>query len=123
MTLPHHDLASRQHPERVAAHATLNTHHVQLFARFLERLSRTPDGDGSLLDHSLILYGSGMGNGNLHAAYPLPTVVVGGKALVSGNRHLVAPERTPNANLLLTVAGKFGATRETFGASTGRVEI
>ena len=68
---------------------------------FVERLASTPDGDGSLLDHSLILYGSGMGNGNVHSADLLPTLLVGGAAgTCKGNRHIVAPELTPNANLL-----------------------
>ncbi len=78
---PHHAISHHaNNPERVAAHATVNTHHVALFAKFLERLRSTPDGDGSLLDHSMILYGSGMGNGNVHAADPLPLVIVGGAA-------------------------------------------
>jgi hypothetical protein len=124
VTLPHHQISHHaNNPERIANHATLNTYHVQLFARFLDRLSRTSDGDGSLLDHSLFLYGSGMGNGNVHAAYPLPTVAVGGKALLTGNHHVIAAERTPNANLLLTIATKFGANLDTFGVSTGRVEF
>jgi hypothetical protein len=124
VTLPHHQISHHaNNPERIANHATLNTYHVQLFARFLERLRKTSDGDGSLLDHSLFLYGSGMGNGNVHAAYPLPTVAVGGKAMLTGNRHVVAAERTPNANMLLTIADKFGAPLEKFGVSTGRVEL
>ena len=82
-TLPHHMISHHANkPERIAAHARVNIYHITLFAKFLERLRTTPDGDGSLLDHSMILYGSGMGNGNLHAAYPLPMVLVGGKALV-----------------------------------------
>jgi hypothetical protein len=122
VTLPHHVISHHaNNPERVAAHATVNTHHVELFAKFLERLSATPDGDGSLLDHSMILYGSGMGNGNVHAADPLPTVVVGG--LIKGDRHIVAPAHSPNANLLLSIADKFGAPLDSFGVSTARVEI
>ena len=77
----------------------------------------TPDGDGSLLDHSLILYGSGMGNGNVHAADHLPTLLVGGGAgAMKGNRHIVAPERTPNGNMLVSVAEKMGVDMDSFGS-------
>ena len=122
VTLPHHVISHHaNNPERVAAHATVNTHHVGLFAKFLDRLRSTPDGDGSLLDHSTILYGSGMGNGNVHAADPLPTIIVGG--VFKGNRHVMAPAHTPNANLLLSVADRFGVALDSFGVSTARVEI
>ena len=107
-TLPHHMLSHHaNNPERIAAHARVNTYHVSLFAKFVQRLASTPDGDGSLLDHSMIVYGSGMGNGNVHAAYPLPMMVVGGKALVHGNRHVAAPENSPNANLMLGMLDRF----------------
>jgi len=123
-TLPHHMLSHHaNNPDRIAAHARVNTYHVQLFGKFLERLRNTPDGEGSLLDHSMLLYGSGMGNGNVHAAYPLPMLLVGGKALVSGNRHVQAKANSPNANLMLSMADKFGVEQEKFGVSTGRVEI
>ena len=124
VTLPHHMISHHgNNPERINMHATVNTHHVELFAKFITRLSTTPDGDGSLLDHSMILYGSGMGNGNLHAAYPLPLVLVGGKSLVKGNRHVVAKEHSPNANLLLSMADKFGVEIDSFGTSTGRIDL
>jgi hypothetical protein len=124
VTLPHHVISHHaNNPDRIAAHATVNTHHVTLFARFLERLRSAPDGDGSVLDHSLIVYGSGMGNGNVHAADPLPTILVGGSGFMTGNRHVLAKEHSPNANLLLTVADKFGVARDSFGVSTARVEI
>jgi hypothetical protein len=123
-TLPHHMLSHHaNNPDRIAAHARVNTYHVQLFGKFLERLRSTPDGEGSLLDHSMILYGSGMGNGNVHAAYPLPMLLVGGKALVAGNRHVQAPENSPNANLMLSMADRFGIEQDRFGVSNGRVEI
>jgi hypothetical protein len=107
----------------VSAHARINIYHLELFAKFLERLRTTRDGDGSLLEHSMILYGSGMGNGNLHAAYPLPLVLVGGKSLVKGNRHVVPAENSPNANLMVSMAQKFGVEMERFGVSTGSVDI
>ena len=124
VTLPHHMISHHaNNPERIAAHARVNTYHLGLFATFLERLRATPDGDGSLLDHTMLLYGSGMGNGNVHAPYPLPLVVVGGKGLVTGNRHVAAPTRSPNANLMLSMADKYGVEQEHFGVSTGRVEL
>jgi hypothetical protein len=124
VTLPHHVISHHaNNPERLDFHAKVNTYHVQLLAKFLKRLSTTPDGDGSVLDHSMILYGSGMGNGNVHAAYPLPLVLIGGKSLMKGNRHVVANEHSPNANLLLSMAGKFGVTLERFGVSTGSVDL
>jgi hypothetical protein len=123
-TLPHHMLSHHaNNPERIAAHARVNTYHVQLFGKFLQRLDATPDGEGSLLDHSVILYGSGMGNGNVHAPYPLPMLLVGGKGLVAGGRHVQARENSPNANLMLSLLDKFGIEQERFGLSTGRVEI
>jgi hypothetical protein len=122
VTLPHHVISHHaNNPERIADHARVNTYHLRLFAKFVERLRTTPDGDGTLLDHSLLLYGSGMGNGNVHAAYPLPLAMVGG--LVKGNRHIAAPEHSPNANVMLSVAGKFGVELQEFGASTGRVDL
>ena len=124
VTLPHHVISHHaNNPDRVANHATVNTHHVTLFAKFLERLGATLDGDGTLLDHSMILYGSGMGNGNVHAADPLPLVIVGGNGQIKGNRHVMAKEHSPNANLLLSVADKFGVEMSTFGVSTARVEL
>jgi hypothetical protein len=123
-TLPHHMLSHHaNNPERIAAHARVNTYHVSLFAKFVQRLASTPDGDGSLLDHSMIVYGSGMGNGNVHAAYPLPMMLVGGKALVSGNRHVAAAENSPNANLMQGMLDKFGIEDGRFGVSTGRVDV
>ena len=99
VTEPHHTISHHGNkPERIEAHAKVNLYHAGLLAGFLERLQKTADGDGSLLDHSLILYGSGMGNGNVHAADHLPTLLVGGGAgSVKGNRHIVAPERRRTA--------------------------
>ena len=122
---PHHTVSHHgNNPERIADHAKVNTYHTGLFAKFLERLQSVPDGDGSLLDHALIMYGSGMSNGNGHTPYPLPCMLVGGGAgQVKGNRHVVAPEQSPNANLMLAIADKFGLELERFGVSTGRVEL
>jgi hypothetical protein len=97
---------------------------MQLFSKFLQRLRATPDGDGSLLDHSLIVYGSGMSNGNGHTPSPLPIVVLGkGAGLVQGDRHLIAKDQTPMANVLLDLGGKLGVNVDSFGISTGRLEL
>jgi hypothetical protein len=125
VTEPHHAISHHGNkPAQIEAHATVNTYHVTLFARFLERLRSTPDGEGSLLDHSVILYGSGMGNGNVHAADHCPTLLAGsGAGAIKGNRHIVAPELTPNGNLLLGLAETFGLELPRFGNSTGRVAL
>ena len=120
----HHISHHGNKPDQIEAHAKVNLYHAGLLAKFLERLQKTADGDGSLLDHSLVLYGSGMGNGNVHAADHLPTLLVGGAAgAMKGNRHVVAPERTPNGNMLLSVAEKMGVNMDSFGSSTGRVAL
>jgi len=122
---PHHTISHHGNkPEWIAAHTRVNTYHVGLFGKFLDRLRATPDGDGTLLDHSLILYGSGMGNGNVHAPEQLPTLLVGSSGgRVTGDRHIVTDPTTPNANLLLSLAQHFGAPVESFGVSTGRVDL
>jgi len=125
VTQPHHTISHHGNkPDWIEAHAKVNLYHAGLLARFIERLQKTADGDGSLLDHSLVLYGSGMGNGNVHAADHLPTLLVGGGAgSMKGNRHIVAPERTPNGNMLVSVAEKMGVNMDSFGSSTGRVAL
>ena len=121
----HHRISHHSNnPEKIAEHARINTYHMGLFAKFVDRLRSTPDGDGSLLDHSLIVYGCGMGEGNTHAPYPLPILVVGsGAGRVKGDRHIVAPERTPMANLLWSLADKVGTPLDKFGAGTGKLVI
>jgi hypothetical protein len=125
ITEPHHSISHHGNkPDKIAGHAKINNYHVQLFARFLERLRTTPDGDGSLLDHSLIVYGSGMSNGNGHTPSPLPFVMVGGlNGQIKGNRHLVLPDLTPSANAMLTIGRKFGLEADTFGVSNGLVDL
>ena len=121
----HHDVSHHgQAAAKMALHGKINTHFTSLFAKFVERLSKTPEGDGSILDHSLIAFGTGMSDGQAHNDYPLPIAMVGGGGGRNrGNRFVVAPERTPLANLLLGVAGAFGSPLERFGESTGRMEI
>ncbi|HTW64369.1 MAG TPA: DUF1552 domain-containing protein [Bryobacteraceae bacterium] len=110
----------QNNPARLENLTKINTYHVGLMAYFLGKLKATPDGDGSLLDHSLILYGSGMSNSNVHNHAPLPVFVAGGAAgRLKGGRHLKYPDRTPMANLLLTILDKAGVQQDHVGDSTG----
>jgi hypothetical protein len=110
----------QNNPERLENLTKINTYHVGLMAYFLAKLKATPDGDGNLLDHSLILYGSGMSNSNVHNHSPLPVLVAGGVCgRMKGGRHLKYPEGTPMANLLLTILDKSGVPEERVGDSTG----
>ena len=109
-------------PEKVAANAKINVFCLQMYARLLEKLRATPDGNGTLLDRSLIFCGSGMANSNVHATDPLPMVAVGGGA-GKGNRHVVLPKETPLGNLWLTVANHFDSPMSKFGESTGTAEF
>ena len=110
----------QNNPERLENLTKINTYHVSLMAYFLGKLKATPDGDGNLLDHSLILYGSGMSNSNVHNHAPLPVFVAGGAAgKMKGGRHLKYPDGTPMANLLLTILDKAGVPQDHVGDSTG----
>jgi hypothetical protein len=110
--------------EQEAQHARINTYHVMLFARFVEKLKSTPDGDGSLLDHTLLLYGSGMGDGNVHSKDPISSLLVGGAGgKLTGGRHVQMPKSTPHANLLLTVLGVAGIELAAIGNSTGTIPL
>jgi uncharacterized protein DUF1552 len=125
VTEPHHSISHHgNRPAAIAGHAKLNAYHVSMFAKFVERLRSIPDGDGSLLDHSMLLYGSGMSDGNGHTGSPLPHVVVGGgTGRIIGNRHIVEPEGTPMANLLLAIAQKSGVEQDRFGVSKRAVAL
>ena len=93
---------------------------MEQFAAFLKKLADTKEGEGSVLDHSLFLYGSNMGNSNAHDNYPLPEVLIGGaNGKHEGGKNLVLPERTPLANLHLTMLDKLGIPQPSFGNSTG----
>jgi hypothetical protein len=95
---------------------------VLLFSRFLEKMRATPDGDGSLLDHTLLLYGSGMGDGNVHSKDPISSLLVGGASgKLAGNRHIRMPEHTPHANLLVSILALAGVRVEQIGNSTGTI--
>jgi len=120
ITEGHHGLSHHgDNPAQMARYAKVNVYQTQLFASFLEKLQSTPDGDGTLLDHSLFLYGAGLSNSNLHTHYDLPLAVVGGG--FKGGRHVVYPKETPMTNLLLTMLDKSGVPAETLGDSTGRL--
>ena len=110
-------------PETMAQMATINTYHVSLFSKFVQKLQSTPDGDGTLLDHSLILYGGGLGDGNGHTHFNLPAVVFGGAGGLKGDRHLKYPEGTPMANLLLSMLDKVGVPTQAIGDSTGPLAL
>ena len=104
--------------------ALINRYHVQMLAYFIDKLQSTPDGDGNLLDHSVVLYGSSMSNGNQHDHDPLPVVVAGGlSGQLKGGRHIVTPAHTPMSNLLLTLLEKFGVQQTSFGDSTAKLDI
>ena len=121
---PHHPLSHHGNdPEKIARMAKINAFHVSLFAYFLEKLKSTPEGDGSLLDHSLYLYGSGMGNPNVHDHVNLPILVAGGGAgKIKGGRHIKYAEPKPLANLHLTLLEKAGVRLDSFADSRGKVE-
>jgi hypothetical protein len=108
---------------RIEKLARIQTWHLEQFAGFVKKMAETPDGEGSLLDHSMFMYGSNMSNSDRHDNYPEPNIVVGGGngKLKLGGQHLVLPERTPIANLHLTLLQKVGVERDTFGDSTGTI--
>jgi hypothetical protein len=119
-TLSHHS----NNEDSKLRFAELNRYHATLLARFLDRLKATPDGDGSLLDHAMILYGSGMSDGNSHNHDPLPLLLAGGASgKLEGNRHLMFPERTPMSNLLLALLHKLGVEADSFGDSTEALAV
>ena len=116
----HHSNARAQ----MDRYALINRYHVELLSYFLGKLKATPDGDGNLLDHSMILYGSSMSNGNQHDHDPLPIVLAGGAAgRLEGGRHLQNPQHTPMSNLLLAMLDKLGIQADKHGDSTGKLEI
>jgi hypothetical protein len=123
VTEQHHSVSHHTgNPEKMAKMVLINTYYIQFFAKFLEKLRSTEDGDGSLLDHSLMVYGAGMGDSNSHASDPLPIVLTGG-GVGEGHRHVQVPVRTPVGCLWSTVAERFGAPPiEHFGDGTGTID-
>ncbi len=126
LTQGHHTMSHHQEkPENIERYAKLNTYQTDLFASFLSKLASTPEGDGTLLDHSMFLYGGAFGNPNLHAHIDLPLTLVGGPAgRPGGGQHRVEPSGTPMSNLLLDAARSASTCPlESLGDSTGRVEL
>jgi hypothetical protein len=99
----------------------VQAYHTQVLAKFLDKLAKMPDGEGTMLDHSLFLYGSNMSNSNAHNHYPLPTSIVGGWKTVKGGQHLIPAEHTPLSNVLLTMLDRVGIPQEKLGDSTGKL--
>lgn len=120
---PHHPLTHhRNNPEWIEKVTQVNTMHMELFAGFIRKLKATPDGDGTLLDHSAIVYGSGLSDGNRHTHDDLPVLIVGRGGDLRLNRHIVYPKDTPMTNLYLTLLDRMGVRTESLGDSTGAIE-
>jgi hypothetical protein len=119
----HHAISHHQNrAEKMDKNVKIQTYHMTLFAQFIEKMKATRDGDGSLLDHSVLLYGSNMSNSNAHNHFPLPNLVLGGASgRLKGNRHLKYPDHTPMTNLLLSVLDKGGVDVDMLGDSTGKM--
>jgi len=113
-----------ERPETIEDQGKINRYHLQMLAYYVDKLKNTPDGDGNLLDHTLVLYGSPMGDGNVHGHRRVPLVLVGhANGAVSGNLHSLQGDDTPQANALLTVMHKLGVEADKVGNSTGTVDI
>ena len=121
----HHSMSHHDNiPEKLAAYAKLNQYHADTLAYYLKRLDSIQDGDGTLLDHTAVLYGGGMSDANVHNNYDVPVVVVGGKSVqLKGDRHHRYPKGTPLANLMLALIDRFGVHIEKFGDSTSEIDL
>jgi len=122
---PHHSLTHHQgDAEKITKVLKINVFHAVLFQYFLEKMRSVPDGDGTLLDHSMILYGSPLSDGNMHIYKDLPLLLVaGGVSGIRGGRHIRYPQDTPMTNLYLTLLEKLGIELEKFGDSTGKLDL
>jgi hypothetical protein len=120
----HHAISHHQNrAEKMEKNVRIQTFNIGMFAEFVEKLKNTPDGDGSMLDNMVLLYGSNMSNSNAHDHFPLPNLVLGGAAgRMKGGRHLRYPDHTPMTNLLVSMLDKAGVRHDTLGDSTGRLE-
>ena len=120
----HHAISHHQNrAEKMEKNVRIQTFNVSMFAEFVEKLKNTPDGEGSMLDNMVLLYGSNMSNSNAHDHFPLPNLVLGGAAgRMKGGRHLRYPDHTPMTNLLVSMLDKAGVRQEALGDSTGRLE-
>ena len=121
----HHSISHHgNNPEKMKNYTKLNTYHIETLGYFLKKLQETADSDGSLLDSTVVLWGSGMSDGNVHNNYNVPVVLVGGKDLnIKANRHVKSPKGTPLANLMLGVIDRFGVERDKFGDSTSEIDL
>ena len=121
----HHSMSHHgNNPQKMKDFAKLNTYHIEMLANFLKKLDTVADGDGSLLDHTIVLYGSGMSDGNVHNTFSVPVVLAGGEALhLKGNRHVKFPKGTPLANLMLGVMDRYGVNADKFGDSTSEIDL
>ena len=123
ITEPHHAMSHHQgNEEHKKQLVKLNTYHITLFEKFIARLASTPDGDGTLLDSSMVLWGSGMSESNNHERTDLPTLLVGGFG-GRGSLHVEAAPETPIANMMLSLGQHFGVEMDSYGISTGTVAI
>lgn len=123
VTEQHHSVSHHMNkPEKMAQVVKINAYYAGMYAKFVEKLRNTPDGDGSLLDHSLLIYGAGMADSNVHATDPLPMIAIGG-GVGKGHRHIEVPTRTPVGNFWMNVAEKFGKPMNSFGDSTGKLDV
>jgi hypothetical protein len=121
---PHHPLTHhRGHPDFIEKVTKINCYHVELFAYFVEKLKATADGDGTLLDHSAILYGSALSDGNAHSNFDLPLLLAGHAGGIPGGRHVAAAPRTPVANLFVNMLNNAGVPTESFGDSTAQLDL
>jgi hypothetical protein len=120
---PHHATSHHQNDaKKIEALTRIQNYHITMFAYYLNKLRSIPDGDGTLLDHTLLLYGSNMSNSNLHNHFPLPVLVAGGASgQLKGGRHLKYTDYTPMTNLLATMLDKIGVAEDHVGDSTGEL--
>jgi len=120
---PHHPLTHhRGNAEWIERVTKVNAMHMELFAGFLAKMKATPDGDGTLLDHAIVVYGSGLSDGNRHTHEDLPVLIAGRGGNFPGGTHIVCPKDTPMTNLYLTLLDRMGVREETLGDSNGRLE-
>jgi hypothetical protein len=118
----HHSMSHHgNNPENLSKYTKLCTWHVELFAYLVTKMRDTPDGDGTLLDHSLLMIGGGMSDGNIHSHMDVPIALVGGGSSVKGNQHLAMPMGTPLSNLLVGIINRAGVPIDSFGDSTGSI--
>jgi hypothetical protein len=121
---PHHPLTHhRGHPDFIEKVQKINRFHVELFSHFVQRLKATPDGDGTLLDHSAILYGSALSDGNAHSNTDLPLLVAGHAGGIRGGQHVASEKGTPVANLFVRMLNSVGLETEQFADSTGQLDL